>query len=79
MTLANTCLLVLQTALLPKAVINAKDQEYARGKFGKNVPWDISMGLYLKYSVTQSNKSVTSKELKINFIKIPTEDANEVL
>lgn len=42
MMLANTCLLVLQTARLPKAVINAKDQAFARSKFAMNAEQHIS-------------------------------------
>ena len=58
---------------------NAKDQANNRGRLGKNALWDISVGLYLKYCVMQSNISVVSKEPVINtidFIQNPSEDAN---
>ena len=76
------CLIILvglQTVHLPKTAINAKDQANDRGRLGKNALWDISVGLYLKYCVMQSNISVVSKEPVINtidFIQNPSEDAN---
>lgn len=74
--LVNTCLSVLQPENLPKAVITGKDQIDIKGKSGKKVPWDILVGLHWKYSVLHSDRSIISNELKINFQKIPSENAN---
>ena len=74
--LANTCLSVLQLENLPEAVITERDQINIKGKSGKKVPWDIFVGLYWKYSILQSDRSIISKALKIKFHKIPSKDTN---